>query len=128
MKLDQTAKYTKEHEWARQEGDLIIVGITDHAQDQLGDVVYAELPEIGQTFDKDEEFGVVESVKAVSPLYVPMSGGVVEVNESLSETPEMINDDPYGEGWILKLSPSKPSEWETLLSGEDYEQSVEAEH
>lgn len=122
MKLDPTAKYQTSHEWARQEGELIVCGITDHAQDSLSDVVYIELPEIGSEFNRGEVFGVIESVKAASDLYMPMSGQIIEINEALVDTPEAVNTDPYGAGWMIKIKPSNSSEWADLLSGEQYEQ------
>jgi glycine cleavage system H protein len=121
MKLDPNAKYQESHEWARQEGDLIVCGISDYAQDSLSDVVYIEFPEVGDTISQGDTFGVVESVKAASDLYMPMSGEIVEVNEKLEDEPELVNSDPYGEGWMIKFKPSAPSEWEALLSGADYE-------
>ena len=121
MKLDPTAKYQKSHEWARQEGDLIVCGITDHAQDSLSDVVYVELPDIGSVLNQGEVFGVVESVKAASDLYMPVSGEIIEINEALADTPETVNSDPYGAGWMIKIKPSNPSEWDSLLSGDEYE-------
>jgi glycine cleavage system H protein len=124
MKLDPSAKYQESHEWARQEGDLIVSGITDHAQDSLSDVVYIELPEVGSSLNKGEVFGVVESVKAASDLYMPMSGEIVEINEALVDTPETINTDPYGAGWMIKIKPSNPGEWDSLLSGAEYEQGL----
>lgn len=127
MKLDPNAKYRETHEWARQEGDIVVCGITDHAQDSLSDVVYVELPEVGASFNQGDVFGVVESVKAASDLYMPMSGEITEVNEALEDKPELVNDDPYGEGWMIKFKPSDPGEWDGLLSGEEYEQAVEAE-
>lgn len=125
MKLDENARYQESHEWARKEGDLIVCGITDHAQDSLSDVVYVELPEVGATLERGEVFGVVESVKAASDLYMPMSGEIVEVNESLEDEPEVINDDPYGAGWMIKFKPTNPDEWDELLSGQGYEKSIE---
>ncbi len=127
MNLDPKAKYRDTHEWARQEGDLIVCGITDYAQDSLSDVVYVELPEVGVAFDQGAVFGVVESVKAASDLYMPMSGEIVEINEKLEDEPELVNSDPYGEGWMIKFKPSDSGEWDGLLSGEDYEKVVEAE-
>lgn len=127
MKLDPNAKYQDTHEWARQEGDLIVCGITDHAQDSLSDVVYVELPEVGSTLEKGEVFGVVESVKAASDLYMPMSGEVVEINEILEDQPEIVNDDPYGQGWMIKIKPSDPGQWDSLLSGADYQKVAEDE-
>jgi glycine cleavage system H protein len=121
MKIDKNARYQTSHEWARQEGDLIVCGISDHAQDSLSDVVYVELPEIGRVFKQGEVFGVVESVKAASDLYMPMSGEIVEVNSNLENEPELVNSEPYGAGWMIKFRPSNPSEWDQLLSGEDYE-------
>ncbi len=124
MKLDPNARYAETHEWARQEDDLIVCGITDHAQEELSDVVYVELPEVGQSLDKGEVFGVIESVKAASDLYMPMGGEIVETNDALEDSPEIVNEDPYGEGWMIKFKPSDPGEWDDLLSPEAYEQSV----
>jgi len=127
MKLDKSARYVDTHEWVRQEGDLIVYGITDHAQDQLSDLVFVELPEVGDTFEKGDIIGVVESVKAASDLYLPMSGEIVAVNEDLADAPELMNSDPYGEGWIVKFKPADLSEWDELLTAEAYEQVVGAE-
>lgn len=127
MKLDSNAKYQDTHEWARQEGDLIVCGITDHAQDSLSDVVYVEFPEVGTTYSKGDVFGVVESVKAASDLYMPMGGEIVEINEALEDEPELVNDDPFGAGWMIKFKPSDPSEWDTLISGTEYQEIAEAE-
>jgi glycine cleavage system H protein len=117
-------QYTKTHEWVRLEDDLATVGITDHAQDELGDVVFVELPETGASFDAGHTFGTIESVKAVSDLYAPVGGDVVEVNESLNDSPEKVNEDPYGDGWIIKLRSSGEG---NLLSAEEYEQLLEEE-
>ena len=106
MSVPEDLQYTKSHEWVRTEGDTATIGITDHAQDELGDVVFVELPDEGATFDAGESFGTVESVKAVSDLYAPVGGEVVEVNSALENAPEKINEDPYGEGWIVKLRTS----------------------
>ena len=127
MKYDSNAKYLKSHEWARQEGDLIVCGISDYAQDSLSDVVYVELPEVGATLASGDIFGVVESVKAASDLYLPMGGEIVEVNEALIDAPETINADPFGEGWMIKVRPSTPSEWDALLDAEAYQAAAEAE-
>jgi glycine cleavage system H protein len=127
MKLDQNAKYLESHEWVRKEGDMIVCGISDHAQDSLSDVVYVEFPEVGDSFDQGDSFGVVESVKAASDLYMPMGGEIVEVNERLEDEPELVNSDPYGEGWMIKFKPSDPGEWDGLLSPEDYEKVAEEE-
>ncbi len=124
MKLDADAKYRKTHEWARREDDLIVCGISDHAQDSLSDVVYVELPVAGDSFNQGDAFGVVESVKAASDLYIPMGGEIVAVNEELEDAPELVNEDPYGKGWMIKFRPSDPGEWDSLLSGEKYEGSI----
>ena len=124
MNIPEDLQYTKSHEWVRMEGDTATIGITDHAQDELGDVVFVELPEEGDTFDADESFGTVESVKAVSDLYTPVGGEVVEVNSALEDAPENINEDPYGEGWIVKLRTTDEAD---LLSSEEYEKVVEEE-
>lgn len=121
MKLDADAKYQETHEWARQDGDLIVCGITDYAQESLSDVVYVELPEIGASLEKGDIFGVVESVKAASDLYIPMSGEIVEVNKVLEDEPELVNDDPFGKGWMIKIKPADAGQWDDLLSGADYE-------
>ena len=124
MSVPEELQYTKSHEWVRTEGDTATIGITDHAQDELGDVVFVELPEEGDTFEAGDSFGTVESVKAVSDLYTPVGGEVVEVNEALDDSPEKINEDPYGDGWIVKLRVSDEGE---LLSASDYEQLLEEE-
>ena len=118
MSLPEDLKYTKSHEWVRLEDGTATVGITEHAQDELGVVVFVELPEAGTTFEAGDSFGAGESVKAVSDLYAPVGGEVVEVNEALGDTPEKINEDPYGEGWILKLRTSGEAD---LLSAADYQ-------
>jgi glycine cleavage system H protein len=127
MHLDPSAKYQESHEWARQEDDLIVCGISDHAQDSLSDVVYVDLPSVGDSFNKGDTFGVVESVKAASDLYMPMGGEIVEVNDSLEDEPEKVNSSPFGDGWMIKFKPSNPAEWDDLLSGEAYQQIAEAE-
>lgn len=121
MEFPSSLKYTKEHEWARIDGRRATIGITDFAQDELGDVVYVELPEVGSTVTQMGTFGVVESVKAVSDLYSPVSGTVVEVNKKLEEHPELVNSDPYGEGWLLIVEMSNTSEVDTLLTAEEYQ-------
>ena len=124
MSIPDDLQYTKSHEWVRMEGDTATIGITDHAQEELGDVVFVELPDVGDTIGAGDSFGTVESVKAVSDLYTPVGGEVAEVNSSLEDAPEKINDDPYGEGWIVKLRTSEEAD---LLSPEEYEQVVEEE-
>ncbi len=124
MSVPEDLQYTRSHEWVRREGDTATVGITDHAQDELGDVVFVELPEQGATFDAGQAFGTVESVKAVSDLYAPVGGEVVEVNSALEGSPEKINEDPYGDGWIVRLRASGEGD---LLSAQEYEQFVEQE-
>src|SRR3712207_1059686 len=124
MSVPGDLQYTKSHEWVRIEGDTATIGITHHAQDELGDVVFVELPDEGATFEAGESFGTVESVKAVSDLYTPVGGEVVEVNSSLEDAPESINEDPYGEGWIVKLRTTDEAD---LLSSEEYEKVVEEE-
>jgi glycine cleavage system H protein len=115
-------KYASSHEWARLEGDgTVTIGISDHAQDALGDVVFVELPELGARLAAGDDAGVVESVKAASDVYAPVGGEVVEVNESLEESPESVNSDPYGDGWFFRLRIEDPSELESLLSAEDYD-------
>lgn len=113
--------YTKEHEWCRFENNHVIAGITDHAQKELGDVVFVELPETGRTVNKGESIAVVESVKAVSDVYSPVSGVITSVNKALEKEPQLINDDPYGEGWMVKIEVSNPNSREGLLSPEEYE-------
>ena len=119
--------YSKEHEWILKENDVATLGITDHAQKELGDVVFVDLPEVGATFDANEAFGSVESVKAVSEVYLPVSGEVVETNESLLDAPEKINDHPYGEGWIIRIRLGDPSQLEALMSSQEYSKYVEEE-
>lgn len=126
--LPSELKYAATHEWVRVEGDGIVsVGITDHAQDALGDVVFVELPEMGITLSVGDEAGVVESVKAASDIYAPVSGEVVEVNTVLEDEPETVNNSPYGDGWFYKLRISDPSEQEDLLDADGYQESVDNE-
>jgi glycine cleavage system H protein len=120
MNIDPQARYTETHEWVRKEGDLLAYGITDHAQDALSDIVYLELPAVGEKFARGESIGAVESVKAASDLYLPMDGEIVEINEALVAAPETINKDPYGEGWMVKFRPADPAAWEALLSADAY--------
>ena len=113
-------KYSKEHEWARIEGDTAVVGITDYAQDQLGDVVYVELPKVGDRVEQFKVFGVIESVKTASDLYAPVSGEVIEVNSGLVDQPQAVNDDPYAAGWMIRIRADDPSQVERLLTAEQY--------
>jgi glycine cleavage system H protein len=125
MDFPEDLRYTREHEWARRKGNQIVVGITDFAQDQLGDVVYVELPDVGDPVKKGDAFGVVESTKAVSELFAPITGKVVEVNDPLSDAPETINEDPYEEGWMIVIEPSDPSELDALMDVKAYKAFVE---
>jgi glycine cleavage system H protein len=127
MKLDPEARYAGTHEWVKDDGDEMVCGITDHAQDSLSDVVYVELPEIGDELEQGDAFGVVESVKAASDLYMPMGGKINAVNTALEDTPELVNQDPYGAGWMIRFTPSNLAELDDLMDGEAYEASVTAE-
>jgi glycine cleavage system H protein len=120
-------RYTKEHEWVRVEGGTAVVGITDHAQKELGDIVYVELPKVGARLEQGKTLGSVESVKAVSDIFAPVSGEVTERNETLSTTPEKLNEDPHGEAWLVKIKLSAPDEVDRLLSAEDYQKYVGVE-
>ena len=121
MKLDPKARYAESHEWVRQDGDEIVCGISDHAQESLSDIVYVELPEVGDVFDKGDAFGVVESVKAASDVYMPMGGEITVINEGLDDAPETVNQDPYSEGWIIRFRPSDPAEFDGLMDADAYE-------
>lgn len=127
MNLDPDARYAASHEWARQDGDEIVVGITDYAQDQLSDIVYVELPEVGDNLERQESFGVVESVKAASDVYMPVGGEIVAINTELEDAPELANQDPYGSGWLIRIAPGDPQEFDLLLDGPGYEASVAEE-
>ena len=119
--------YSKDHEWVRVDGNIAIVGITDYAQDSLGDVVYAELPKVGDTFSANEPFGSVESVKAVSEVFSPVSGAIAGVNDSLNDEAEKVNTDPYGDGWMIRVEMSNPGEVDSLLTAAEYEDFTKAE-
>jgi glycine cleavage system H protein len=127
MEVPEGLKYTKEHEWARLERNRVVVGITDFAQEELGDVVFVELPEPGTAVAAEGTFGVVESVKAVSDLYCPVSGTVIEVNTDLEDHPELVNDSPYEDGWMIIIEPSNVAEFNELLSASDYRHYLENE-
>jgi glycine cleavage system H protein len=120
-------KYTNDHEWIMEEGDMLVIGISDYAQDSLGEIVYIELPSEGDEITKGDPFGAVESTKAVSDLYAPVSGDVMEVNEALLDAPETINEDPYGKGWMIKVKPYDPGELEDLMESASYMEHVENE-
>jgi len=120
LNFPDDARYAKSHEWVRTEGDKVKIGISDYAQDQLGDIVFVELPEVGDTFNKGEEFGTVESVKAVSELYMPVAGEIVAINSSLEESPEKVNNTPYGDGWMIEVKADNPSEVDDLMDNNAY--------
>jgi glycine cleavage system H protein len=125
--VPENLHYSKDHEWVRVDGDLAVIGITDHAQEQLGDVVYVELPKPGEGFAANESFGSVESVKAVSELFTPVSGEVAEANDSLNDEPEKVNKDPYNDGWMIKMKMSSAGEVDSLLTAAEYEDFTKAE-
>jgi glycine cleavage system H protein len=120
IKVDSRCRYTKTHEWIRVEGEYAYVGITDYAQQQLSDIVYVEMPEVGDTFSKGEVFGVVESVKAASDCYLPVAGEIAEINGELGDSPDLVNKDPYGDGWFAKLVVEDPDEVDGLMSPQEY--------
>lgn len=124
--LPEDLLYSKDHEWVKKEGDTVKIGISDYAQDQLGDIVFVEMPSEGDSFDAEEEFGTLESVKAVSEIYLPIGGEVVAVNEALEDEPELINKDPYG-AWIVEIKPADPAELDALLDKAAYLKVLEAE-
>ena len=128
MGYPSDVRYTQEHEWARVEDGLITVGITNYATDQLGDVVFVELPAVGKKLEASKPFGVVEAVKTVSDLFAPVSGEVVEVNTSLTDNPALVNQSPYGDGWMMKVRPANPEEVKSLMSSDDYERFLEEHH
>jgi glycine cleavage system H protein len=124
MNVPEELKYTKDHEWARVENDIVTVGITDYAQGELGDIVYIDLPEAGTRVDAEATFGTIEAVKAVSDLFAPISGEIVEVNSNLESKPEVVNDDPYGEGWMIKIKISDMAEIDNLLNDAQYKELI----
>ncbi len=124
MNIPQELKYTKDHEWVKIDGDVATVGVTDFAQGELGDIVYVEVETVGETLDREEVFGTVEAVKTVSDLFSPLSGEVIEFNNSLEDTPEKVNSDPYGEGWMVKIKIADESEISGLMSPEDYKELI----
>lgn len=126
MNIPAELKYTQDHEWVRVEGDLAVVGVTDFAQGELGDVVFVEIETEGEELDKGETFGTVEAVKTVSDLFMPLGGEVAEFNEELADEPELVNKDPYGKGWMIKIKIADTAELDELLSAEDYQKMIEA--
>ena len=120
MNIPDNLKYTKEHEWVRLEGDVAVVGITDFAQGELGDIVFVEVETVDETLDADEVFGTVEAVKTVSDLFLPVAGEIVEFNEAVEDDPALVNNDPYGDGWLIKVKVSNPADVDGLLDGEAY--------
>jgi glycine cleavage system H protein len=127
MEIPKGLKYSKEHEWVATEDTVATIGISDHAQDQLGEIVYIELPSVGDKISKDDPFGVIESVKAVSDIYAPVSGTVIEVNEDLPESPEVVNEDPYGDGWLVKVQMNDPTDLDDLMDNNEYEEMIARE-
>ncbi|MEE9568123.1 MAG: glycine cleavage system protein GcvH [Candidatus Binatia bacterium] len=125
MDFPEGLKYSKEHEWVLVEDDVAIIGITEFAQGELGDIVFVELPEVGEKISKDDSFGSLESVKAVSDIFAPISGAVVEINDDLKENPETINEDPYGDGWMIKVQMTDMDELKDLMSSDDYAEFIE---
>ena len=124
MSIPNELKYTSDHEWVRIEREDFVIGITDHAQDSLGDVTFVELPDIGARFEDKAVFGVVESVKAASDLYMPVSGEIIEVNDSLNDSPENVNSDPYGNGWMIKIRPDQADSVDSLLDADAYSKEI----
>ena len=120
LNLPDDVKYNEEHEWARLEGENLKIGITDYAQDQLGEIVFVEMPEVGDTFEKKEELGSLESVKAVSEIYMPVGGEIVSINVELGDTPELVNEDPYGQGWIIEVKPGDRTDLDSLMNKDTY--------
>ena len=127
MNIPKDLRYSEEHEWVKSEGNTVKIGITDFAQDELGDIVFVELPEVGDELSADEPFGSVESVKTVSELYAPISGKVISINEELEDSPEFVNDSPYEKAWMIEIEPNDPSEVDKLLSPEEYEKHISEE-
>ena len=124
MDLPQNLKYTKEHEWVKIDGDLLIVGITDHAQSELGDIIFIEFPDLSQVISKDDPFGTIEAVKTVADLFAPVSGKIIEINQDLEDNPELVNSDPYGEGWIVKITDFDKYQLDSLLDSNNYEEII----
>ena len=126
MNIPNDVKYTKDHEWIRVEGDIAYVGITDYAQEQLGDIVFVDIQTVGETLAAGDVFGTIEVVKTVSDLFLPVGGEVLEQNDRLADQPELVNQDPYGEGWLVKIRPAADADYDALLSAEDYKALINA--
>ena len=124
MDLPQNLKYTKEHEWVKIDDDLLAVGITDYAQSELGDIIFIEFPDLSQMISKDDSFGTIEAVKTVADLFAPVSGKIIEINQDLEDNPELVNSDPYGEGWIVKITDFDKSQLDALLDSNNYEEII----
>ena len=127
MNLPEDVKYSKEHEWVKVSGNIATIGISDYAQDQLGEIVFVELPDEGEEFEKDDAFGVVESVKSVNDVYAPLTGRIVELNDPVVDSPEIVNEDPYGEGWLVKIEIKDPKELGELMTAKQYEAYIKEE-
>lgn len=126
MNFPENIKYTNEHEWIRVEGDIAYVGITDYAQEQLGDIVFVDIQTVGETLNAGDVFGTIEVVKTISDIFLPVGGEVLEQNEALADQPELVNQDPYGEGWLVKIKPAEDADFDSLLSAEDYKKLINA--
>lgn len=126
MNFPENIKYTNEHEWIRVEGAIAYVGITDYAQDQLGDIVFVDIQTVGETLNAGDVFGTIEVVKTISDIFLPVDGEVLEQNEALADQPELVNQDPYGEGWLIKIKPAEDADFDSLLSAEDYKKLINA--
>ncbi|MEC9474595.1 MAG: glycine cleavage system protein GcvH [Candidatus Neomarinimicrobiota bacterium] len=124
MSIPAEIKYTKEHEWISLDGEVAMIGITDHAQSQLGDIVFVELPDVDREISQNETFGVIEAVKTVADLFAPVKGLIIEINSSLEDSPDLINSDPYGTGWIIKVKVSDSSQYDSLMSSDEYEEFI----
>ncbi|WP_321334373.1 glycine cleavage system protein GcvH [uncultured Bacteroides sp.] len=124
MNFPQELKYTKEHEWIRIDGDVAYVGVTDYAQEQLGDIVFVDIPSIGETLEAGEVFGTIEVVKTISDLFLPVAGEILAQNEALEEKPELVNQDPYGIGWLVKIKPSADADFDSLLDAKEYKKTI----
>ena len=124
MDLPQNLKYTKEHEWVKIDDDILMVGITDHAQSELGDIIFIEFPDLSQMISKDDSFGTIAAVKTVADLFAPVSGKIIEINQDLEDNPELVNSDPYGEGWIVKITDFDKSQLDALLDSNNYKEII----